>query len=219
MIKAVSIMAVALLASALFAEEYILNGSFESPAHTNNDGTDPENWAVVETLLGIEPDKQIRTVARFSKDGVMSVAFGSGQSDHTGQLWQDFATIPGHQYAYSFSARLFANDTPRSTRDQHIVQMDIRNGVGTRGAVITSVTAGGLGQELGKVYTEYRGTFKAVGHSTTIHFTDKSTAPALDANDIYLDSVSISWIPEPGTFVVFVGIFAALFVGLCRRRP
>ncbi|MDF7802001.1 hypothetical protein P4C99_21170 [Pontiellaceae bacterium B1224] len=35
--------------------ELIVNGGFEAPAHTANDGTNPDNWSVFETTLGTNP--------------------------------------------------------------------------------------------------------------------------------------------------------------------
>jgi hypothetical protein len=171
----------------------IVNSGFELPAHTANNGTNPTGWTVIETTSGANPDRQVRTRNTAFNSGAMGVQLGAGNSDHTGELWQAVTTDVGQQYSFSIWASVFTDSNSPATQNFSAV---LRDGSGTTGTALTTVTSAGL---LSTTWQEFTGTFTATTTTTTIHLSDISTAVSGDGNDVFLDDVSITAIPEPGT--------------------
>ncbi|MDF7809029.1 PEP-CTERM sorting domain-containing protein [Pontiellaceae bacterium B12219] len=189
----------------------IVNGGFEDPAHTRNDGTNPDSWSVFETSVGTNPDRQVRTKNDKKHSGSMGVALGAGNSDHTGQLWQTVTTEVGQEYAFGIWAATFLNNANNTLEN---FKVELRDGTGTNGTVLATLNSGGL---LTGTWQFFSNSVIATSTDLTIHISNISTtAVAKDGNDLILDDVSFVAIPEPAT----LGMIAAFGGGILfiRRR-
>ena len=198
-----------LLTVASSAAVIIANPGFELPAHTANDGTNPTGWTVVETTAGTNADRQVRTRNQNPHSGEMTVQLGAGNSNHTGELYQTVATAVGQQYTFSIWG-VAALDNAQITNENFTV--DLLSGTGLGGASLASVTSGGT--LLSPTYTEYTVNFTATTTDTTIWIRDTSSAVAADGNDVWLDDVSITAIPEPSSAL----LSGLATLALLRRR-
>lgn len=140
----------------------------------------------------------------------MSVQIGAGNSNHDGELYQTVTTVPGQMYVFSIWARSFANNNSPGNQNP---QFDLIDGIGLGGSLLAS---SGPVNTLSMTYAEYTVSFTASTADTTIHIQDLSVAPASDGNDIILDDVSISEIPEPSS--ALLGVLGCAFLGFYRRR-
>ncbi|MEP2775098.1 MAG: PEP-CTERM sorting domain-containing protein [Luteolibacter sp.] len=188
----------------------ILNPGFELPAHTANDGTDPTNWTVVETITGTNPDRQVRTRNTGARSGAMSVQLGAGNSNHEGQLYQTVTTAIGQLYTFSIWGSVLNNS---NTPELQNFRVDLVDGTGVAGTSLANVTSAGT---LSTTYKEFTVNFTAISTETTIWIRDISTAGTADGNDIFLDDVSITAIPEPSA-AALLGL-GALSLVLRRRK-
>lgn len=187
----------------------IRNPGFEDPTHTRIDGTDPDNWTVIESGTGDNPDRQVRTSGVRVRSGDMSLALGAGQSEHDGELWQAVTTVVSQEYRFSIWARVGKEDEFDPQLQGFTVHL--RDGGGTGGSVLATVGSSG---DLTETYKEYTVDFSASSPTTTIHIVDSATAVPTDSNDTILDDVSMSEIPEPST----LALAAFGLLGLRRRR-
>ena len=65
-------------------------------------------------------------------------------------------------------------------------------------------------------YTTYDRTFTATDTSSTLRFLETSTNT--NNRDPLLDGVSVSVVPEPGTYALLAGLTGLAFVMVRRRR-
>ena len=197
----------ALVLTPIAQANLITNPSFEQPTHARNDGTNPDDWTVIEGSTGNNTDRQVRTRDQNSFEGTMSLQLGAGNSVHDGQLWQAVATDIGQLYQFTIHSR---SVTPAANQN---FQVDLRDGTGIGGSVLDTLGSAGT---LTAAYQSFTTTFTASSAFTTIHISDVSTAAAADSNDVFLDGLSLLAIPEPGTsaLMLFGGV---LCLGLRRR--
>ena len=189
------------------ADAAVLNGGFESPAHTNNDGTDPDNWTVIESGVGGNTDRQVRTRDNAVRTGQMALQLGAGNSNHDGQLWQAVSTSASQQYTFGVWARAF-NTTNPGLQD---FTAYLRDGSGTGGSILATISSSG---GLTTTWQEYTVDFTALSGTTTIHIIDAASAGAVDSNDTVLDDVSLTAVPEPSSLAL-LGLSGLMLV---RRR-
>lgn len=188
----------------------ILNPGFEAPNHTANNGTNPNDWTVVESNIGGNTDRQVRTRNTNARTGNLSLQLGAGNSNHDGELYQTVTTEINQEYTFSIWARKL-----NLTTNQNIA-IDLLQGTGITGLSLASIDTGG---DLTEEYLEYTVNFTATSTDTTIWIRDVSTSASSDGNDIFLDDVSIVEVvsvPEPSS-TALLGL-GALTLILRRRK-
>ncbi|NWK55027.1 PEP-CTERM sorting domain-containing protein [Verrucomicrobiaceae bacterium N1E253] len=172
----------------------VFNGGFESPAHTRNDGTNPEGWTVVETTIGSNTDRQVRTKNENVHSGSMALNMNGGGSRPDGELYQTVNTEIGQIYRLSIWGRTASNAYAPGNIN---FQLSLLDGEGLGGSTLGSLTSTA---DMNTTYQEYSLKFSAASTKTTIWIQDMSTLTAnLASNDMHLDDVSITAVPEPSS--------------------
>jgi hypothetical protein len=179
-----SILTVLAMISCAHADVTVANASFESPTHTRNDGTNPDNWTVVESTAGTAPDRQVRTRQITSHAGVMSVQLAAYNQPHDGELYQTVITEIGEEYTVS----IWGNVLNENLNTLENFRLDVLAGTGLGGGSLASLDSAGA---LTTSWQRFSINFTATSTDTTIWIRDTSTALASDGNDISLDDVSI----------------------------
>ncbi len=164
----------------------VVNGGFESPLHTENDGTNPADWLVYESAEGVNTERQVRTRNTKAHSESMGLCLGAGQSNHDGELWQTVPTKAGQIYEFGiWASTTYAGKSNNSLEN---FRVDLRDGTGTNGTVLATLSSGGT---LSTTWQHFSTVVLAPSTHLTIHIRDISTAAAADSNDVILDDVSL----------------------------
>ncbi len=180
------------------ATNLVTNGSFEDPLQTSNTWSIPvvPGWTVFSG-----PGIEIRNnVAGAAQDGSNFVELDSNNNT---VMFQTITTVAGQYYDLSFWY---------SPRESVSLESNPIN-VSWDGGTVTTVTATGIGNS-GNVWTHYGFSVQATAASTVLQFS------AVGTNDSYggsLDNVSVSAVPEPETYAMFLAGLG-LMGFMARRR-
>lgn len=171
---------------------HIVNAGFENPTHGNNDGTDPIGWTVIESSVGAQPERQVRTRNNARRSGEMGLHLNAGGSSPDGQLWQAVTTEPRQRYVLSVWSK--ANT---ATLNQNF-KIDVRDGTGTNGVVLGSLSSDGA---ITDAWTKFSTNLVVASSTSTIHISDVTTSGG-NSSDIWLDDITMVESPFPGTFLL-----------------
>ena len=219
-------------ASALSAQNLIVNGSFEDgPEHAptfNNIGTPSGDSIDVSGTGGLGefttgwtafvPSGHAVTFAKLNGGGAFPSAVDGFQNYNVGgfnnekgfgMIFQDFSTSIGQQYQLSYFVAGNTNEI-----DNVMALTQVYN-------VVSGATNGdALGFENvvtnSDMMSPHGFLFTAVGTTTRLMFTDAQTNLSTN-NQLNIDAVSVSAIPEPSTYAAMAGA-AMLGLAVWRRR-
>lgn len=201
---------------AALAQNFVLNGGFESPPLISEpyeiavysggvDTAQLTGWSASgNPATGINLIRGPRPILGLGPfDGEQFINFNGGNSPAGGILSQTFPTAIGVSYAVSYVVGRGGNIGPTvALRGQILSASNELLGQ----AEDSPVAIGWLAP------TTFQ--FTATTPQTTLRFTDIS--PSTVGVDLELDSVSVSAVPEPGGYVAAAGLVLAVF-GACRR--
>jgi len=170
---------------------HIVNAGFENPTHTGNDGTDPIGWTVIESGVGAQPEKQVRTRNNAKRSGEMGLHLNAGNSAYHGQLWQAVSTQPRQRYVLSIWAK--ANKIVAAQN----FAIEVRDGMGTNGVVLGTLTSGGA---ITQTWTEFSTNVVVASSASTIHISDTTTGGS--STDIWLDDITMVANPFAGSLLI-----------------
>lgn len=199
-----------LAAHAAARAQIIVNGSFESPAHTftqNISGTFSfTGWSGTASSNGGNAGLVVGTDNGLAPaHGNQHYTFNGGNPSDQGYIEQTFSTTTGASYQLSFQiGRAGGGQDLRLTAT-------LLNGATT--LAFGEYTPGGSG-----TYTTQTLNFTATGTSTTLRFTDISGGNSI--SDLYIDNVAVtaSAIPEPSTYALILGMLAAAAAAHRKRK-
>lgn len=202
----------ALLAVPSFAQNLLVNGSFESGSYTWDGGgadtlapgsTAITGWTVVNS--DVSPLKSVNSWNITPEDGLVSLDLTgyNGQPPYGG-VEQTIATTIGQQYLVQFY--IGVQNASSSFREPNSIDLSI-NAV-SAGTFVNSNTGAGV------QWTLASHTFTATSTSTTFDFVGAQSG---GGNYIGLDNASVQAVPEPSGLVMAAGSILGL-VGRRRRR-
>lgn len=160
----------ALVSLPAFAQNLVVNGSFEAPVYAA--GT---HYPVAVTGWAIEPDSGFEVWNNYQGPGADGPQYLELDVFTCNTISQAVPTFPGHTYAvrYAFGGR------PGVADNEVVVRWN--------GTQISSASADGTGQTT-VVWTYYNAVATATGSSSTLTFTNVDDCDALGA---MLDDVSV----------------------------
>ncbi|MYM65401.1 PEPxxWA-CTERM sorting domain-containing protein [Pseudoduganella sp. FT55W] len=137
-------------------------------------------------------------------NGVAAAFFGWGQMTG-GTIFQDLATVAGNTYTVNFSYGAISGSALQT------MTVEASNGQSLLGSL--DVSAYGTHNQAALV-SPYSFTFVATSSSTHLLFRD--TSVNTDSTDGMLDMVSVTAVPEPGTYAMLLAGLG--LVGFAARR-
>ena len=211
--------------SAAFGQNLLLNGGFEDDGQTGTlaittvDSTTISHWSLRTTT-----SSSVFTVFNAPGSNEPNPADGShllniggfGTTKGVGELWQDFATIPGQTYEVTFCFGRGNNDpAPTENVSVRASAFDITSGVPSGPALnfIDSGNAPGTGT-IGNL-TRIGFQFDAIGNTSRLLFQDTtvSSGPSLQ-----MDAASVLAAPIPEPSSTLLAIFSGTTLLMrCRR--
>lgn len=213
-----SLLTLALLTCALGNgwAQIVLNGSFETPVVTGNDGnfetyaegsTTITGWTVGENGVNLFSYPLYgKDVA--GRDGDQAVQLNGGVQNGNGSISQDIATTIGQEYEISFlfSANPFANAG------------DTFNGTVFFGADSYDFSFTVASTDISS-FTFVLGSFNSFATSTTTSLAFVQTSgPSGSDQALVIDNVVVTAVPEPSTYLMLGLGLGSLFF-LRRRSP
>lgn len=206
------------LATPTFAQNLIVNPSFESG------GATPDAWTTTGNAgrqQGPIPAGNPNFAVGYT-DGVAAVNLGGGNEAHDGLLSQSFATVIGQAYRLTFDYGKYGEDANTITQSVNVsvtglvagdaLNVDIDDITGTPFDI-----SGNPAQS----FSAYSYTFTATSTLSTLSFDDTTTVVA-DFSDGALDNVSITAnavaVPESGTITLVASALGMLGIVAARRK-
>lgn len=197
--------ALALASLPAFAQNLVVNGSFEDPAYPSS-----TNFPVAVTGWTIAPDSGFEVWNNYAGPGADGPQYLELDVFTCNTISQAIPTIAGHKYLvrFAFGAR------PDVADNQVVVRWN--------GAQIGSASADGTGQTA-VVWTYHNATATATGGSSTLSFTNVDTCDGVGA---MLDDVSVvdqgvaATVPTlgPPALAALAAALAIASLVLLRRR-
>jgi hypothetical protein len=189
------------MASMPAAANILINPGFELPFDTPYSSN---GWRVIsEEAFGDCGE---------AHSGSCSLAAASDPLNRVADLtYQFFDTVAGQQYALSFfykTSRQVLNQFPNASISGTVTV--ISGAVGSYQTVAAATFAGGA------TWARYDGTFTATGASSRVAFKGLGFSDNHHGNDVNIDDVSITAVPEPQTWLLMLGGLGTL--GWCSRR-
>jgi len=187
------------------------NGSFETPGlgptaqqNIGAPGAAPTGWLGGGTLGNFALFYQSNLWIT-AHSGLMSIGFG-GNGTAGATIEQTFDTTPGLPYTVSFyTAAQQLGKGPQSYRAEAL-----------SGATVLGFSAGAL--PVSTTWTLRSFDFVATDNSTRLLISDTSNGPAAISLNWALDSVSVTAVPEPASFVLMGLGLLAVGASVRRRR-
>ncbi len=225
-LKALTFAASLFTTSVALGQNLLLNGSFEDDGPTTVLGiTTVNSSAISHWSLQTTSSSSAYTVFLAPGSNEPNPADGShllniggfGTTKGVGDLWQDFATIPGQTYDVAFFFGRGNNDpTPTENVSVRASIFDITSGVPSGPALsfIDSGNAAGTGTVGNLAQIVFQ--FTATGNTSRLHLDDTTVSSAAS---LQLDAASVVSVvvpvPEPSGMLLAISAGALL---LMRRR-
>ena len=173
-------------APAASAVELVTNGSFELPdipPGTFTISNAVPGWTLGSGSLG----SGIEIQDHIAGSPFVGDQFAELDSDAVTAIFQDLATTPGDSYLLSFAF------SPRPDVPENIMR------IFWDGVLVDTLSESGVGNP-DTVWTVHSYNLTAVDSSTRLTFDDLTEVS--DSLGSYLDAVSVTTVPEPGTFAL-----------------
>lgn len=183
-------------------------------------GAAPSGWVGGGTLGNMNLFCQSASLGYINpKDGLNSIGFG-GNGQTGARLSQTFDTVAGNWYSVEFFT-----SSQQGGSGQQSVRVDALNGVDVLASLADSIPSAGPSDN--GLWALHTLAFLATGASSTIQFTDTSSAAGYDSYYVNwaLDAVSVTGrpatggtVPEPTSLALAALSLAALGAAKRRRR-
>ena len=190
--------AAVLACSGASAVDLVANGDFELGA---------SNWNLI-------PTTGITVISAYSACCSITGTYAGGQNaaffgwDNLtgGQIWQDMTTTIGQQYTLTFQYGAISANSLQS------LKAEVLDGTSVLGFLDVSAT--GTSNLAAILSAPYSLSFVASSITTRLLFSD--TSSITNSVDGVLDNISVTAVPEPGTYAMLLAGLAA--VGFVARR-